>query len=433
MKEIGIIGAGISGLLTAYFLKKSGFKVSVFESASRCGGWIKSEKRDGEWLEWGPNTLMADRAWLELIQNLKLKPIFPAGNSRKRFIWKNSNRFCVPLNPLSFLFSPIISAEAKFTIFKDLIGTRRAPARDLSVSDFFRTYLHSDILDYLIEPFVRGIFSGNVDELSMEACFPKVWKGFQEKGSIVRGLFSQMKASKAGRRKMLSFEAGLEELPRALAHELGASLFLNHQVTEIKGKAGEGFEIKTSFGLYCCSAVVVTTPSGIAQSLLKSYIPSASSNFLLALPYRRVGVWNTIFERPKNFKSGFGCLVPRLEKTQLLGSLWPSEIFSQRSSGQKLVSSQFFSGQNIPEDPKIELPLLKKILGIAQDPLYSEMKNYSRAIPQFAIGHTESVKRLKESLPAGIYVAGNYLDGVGLTSVFETARETADRIYQIHR
>lgn len=417
MKEVGIVGGGISGLLAAYFLIKRGIRVKVFESTSRCGGWLSSEFVDGNLIEWGPNTLMADSQWLRLATDLNLAPLFPAPLSRARYIWKNARRFSVPMGLGSLISSSLISWAAKKSLLMDLISKRKPPTQDSSISDFCTTYLHSEILDYLVEPMVRGIFSGNVDELSMEACFPKLWRGFQKKGSIIRGLLSQ----KGPRRRMLSFPKGLEEITKALAHELGASVFLSHSVEKISFEADQRFKFQTSHGAYAFSDVILASPSMVTAELLRSHLPASSVNFMLSIPYRRVAVWNCIFKRPENFVSGFGCLIPRTEKTQTLGSLWSSEIFRERSRGDQIVASQFFSGQDIPENPEVELPLLQKILGVSEEPLYSKMKIYPKAIPQFSLGHADSVRRLRENLPSRVHLVGNYLDGVGLTSVFETA------------
>ena len=41
-KHIVVVGAGISGLCTAYWLKKRGFNVTVFETDSEPGGTMKT-------------------------------------------------------------------------------------------------------------------------------------------------------------------------------------------------------------------------------------------------------------------------------------------------------------------------------------------------------------------------------------------------------
>lgn len=53
MKKIGVIGGGISGIATAYFLNKAGFSVDLYEEAPVIGGRIGSECLEGRWLDFG--------------------------------------------------------------------------------------------------------------------------------------------------------------------------------------------------------------------------------------------------------------------------------------------------------------------------------------------------------------------------------------------
>lgn len=54
MEEIVIIGAGITGLSTAYWLKKDGFKVKILEASNQVGGNIKTEKHQNFVFDTGP-------------------------------------------------------------------------------------------------------------------------------------------------------------------------------------------------------------------------------------------------------------------------------------------------------------------------------------------------------------------------------------------
>ena len=46
-KKIVVIGAGISGLTSAYLLHKEGFDVTILESRDRVGGSIESVTENG--------------------------------------------------------------------------------------------------------------------------------------------------------------------------------------------------------------------------------------------------------------------------------------------------------------------------------------------------------------------------------------------------
>ena len=58
-KRAAVIGGGISGLCAAFYLKRAGVEVVLFEGGPRVGGNIKTEVREGFLYEHGPNSTLA--------------------------------------------------------------------------------------------------------------------------------------------------------------------------------------------------------------------------------------------------------------------------------------------------------------------------------------------------------------------------------------
>ena len=58
MKSVAIIGAGITGLTAAFYLKRQGVPVTVYEGSGRVGGVIQSIRKDGFLAEFRPNTIL---------------------------------------------------------------------------------------------------------------------------------------------------------------------------------------------------------------------------------------------------------------------------------------------------------------------------------------------------------------------------------------
>ena len=61
MKSVAIIGAGITGLTAAFYLKRQGWAVTVYEASNRVGGVIQSIRQDGYIAEYAAGNLVQNR------------------------------------------------------------------------------------------------------------------------------------------------------------------------------------------------------------------------------------------------------------------------------------------------------------------------------------------------------------------------------------
>ena len=74
MKSAAIIGAGITGLTAAFYLKRKGVPVTVYEAGARAGGVIRSSRQNGFLAESGPNTILETSPKIsELVRDLNLE------------------------------------------------------------------------------------------------------------------------------------------------------------------------------------------------------------------------------------------------------------------------------------------------------------------------------------------------------------------------
>jgi oxygen-dependent protoporphyrinogen oxidase len=229
---------------------------------------------------------------------------------------------------------------------------------------------------------------------------------------------------KKGPHGMAGFAGGMKDLVESLARSLEGRIHLGSEVLSLQKEADTWSVLRKSEESLEFDRVVVATESFHAAQLLKSLVPEESEKFLREIFYQDVAVWNCIWERPEDFETGLGCLVPTRFQQKLLGSLWPSEFFEGRAGETKLVTAQYFSGQGIPEDPLSELGFLQNLLGVGdQIPLYSSFRVFPKALPQYQLGHRQQAEKLISDLPAGLSLVGNYLGGIGLSAIIRSACE----------
>src|SRR3990167_3579047 len=95
-RDVVVIGAGISGLAAAFYLKKKGLDVSLFEKSEHVGGVIRSLHKEGYLLEEGPNTYMGlTDPVQEMVESLGLTEsmVFPQKHASKRFIFRKGKLY----------------------------------------------------------------------------------------------------------------------------------------------------------------------------------------------------------------------------------------------------------------------------------------------------------------------------------------------------
>src|ERR1700730_12604609 len=97
MQTVRVVGAGFSGLATAYYLARDGFKVRICEQSSRAGGLIKTIRTPHGLVETAANGLLNSARLEALCADIGV-PLLPTRREgRKRFIFRSKPRQ-FPLN-----------------------------------------------------------------------------------------------------------------------------------------------------------------------------------------------------------------------------------------------------------------------------------------------------------------------------------------------
>lgn len=216
-KEFAILGGGITGLTTAYYLTQfyPTAKITIYESNNRLGGWVDTEKvqvrskgkDETVVFERGPRTVAAqtntpkwdDFVLWDLIDSLGLE----------------QDVYCMPKNPgpmmRRYIYHPdhLVDVTAPVTDLNDPMGTLRAwlhaagnvlteplfkgmlpslanflrtPAesnsrplgdytlRDVSIGEYFASkFGRPDVVNNLLSALIHGVYGGDVWKLSMES------------------------------------------------------------------------------------------------------------------------------------------------------------------------------------------------------------------------------------------------------------------------
>ena len=452
--DILIIGAGLTGLTTAYTLARRGCQVTVLERMDGVGGQIQTHTEQGFVFESGPNTgtvscpevaeLMAD---LEQTSGGKCRMETAPDTSKRRLIWKGNRFHDLPSGPVSAVTTPLFTLADKFRILGEP-WRKKGANPDESVGALTRRRLGRSFVDYAVDPFLSGVYAGNPDTLITRYALPKLYRLEQDYGSFIRGSLAKMKEPKSDRdrlatKKVFSAVGGLGQMTHAMADYLGTALLTGVRevrVMPVEGgwtvtyinKVGEQQSIE-------CHQVVTTCGAYCLPELL-SFVDDSSMRQLNNLRYApvieiSVGVRDTF---GGDYRA-FGGLVPSCEQQPVLGILFPSACFTGRAPEGGALFSYFLGGVRHAElleksDDELTAVVeqcfhrMLKFPKLAKPDLIRIFR-HKRAIPQYEITSGErfdAIERLQRRY-CGLTIAGNLRDGIGMAHRIKQAVETASK------
>ena len=197
---IAILGGGISGLTSAYELKKAGKDFVLIEANATVGGKIKTLSQSGCILETGPNTVLLNNGETKkLLEELKLwdQLIFPNEEAvNQRFVLKNGKIEAIPTSIKTAFKSKLISASTLLSILSEPLKKKKNSELEESLAAFVKRRLGNQIYEDLVTPFVTGIYAGNPEKMSINYVLNVLKEAEDQYGSILKGMPKIMKAKK---------------------------------------------------------------------------------------------------------------------------------------------------------------------------------------------------------------------------------------------
>ena len=199
--RVVIIGGGISGLATAYYLAKGGASSTIIESRPRLGGVIQTEKIEGCTIEAGPDSFLSVKpAAHGPHRRTGLRDDVIGSNDHLRITYVRKGGKLVPLPDglmmmvptkiLPLLTTGLLSTGTKIRMGMELLRAPKMKPGDESVADFVREHYGQEAVDYLAEPLLSGIYGGDPRELSVTAVLPRFVELATRYGSLTRGVLA---------------------------------------------------------------------------------------------------------------------------------------------------------------------------------------------------------------------------------------------------
>lgn len=457
MKHIAVVGGGITGLTAAYYLKKEieranlPYEVTLIEASERLGGKINTVHRDGFVLERGPDSFLErKKPAVNLVKELGLMDeLVRNSTGQARVLVDNvlhnipgGSYMGIPVKEDALDGSDLISKAGKQRVKEELTIPKGPALADQSLGQFLRGRFGDELIENLVEPLLSGIYSSDIDEMSLMASFPAFYELEQSYGSVIQGLRATLPTGQAstGKRKgqFLTLRHGLETLVDRLVEELGdGRVMLNTRVEKVmKKEDGDDYDLRLNNGdSLRADAVVMTIPHSHLPRIFEGYsffaafedMPMSSvANVVLAFDESAVegGLDGTGFVVSRN--SDF-----RMTACTWTHRKWPTttpdgkallRVYVGKPSDQEIV--------NASDDQlvKIVQSELAQVMGINDEPEFIMVTRWRNVMPQYTIGHVERINKarreLSESLP-GVYLVGSSFEGVGLPDCIEQGEKAA--------
>lgn len=468
-----IIGGGIAGLAAAYELEKAragnpGVQYTLFESRDRLGGSLASETIDGSVLERGPDSFLSEKpAAAELCRELGLgADLIPSNDAARKTFIVVKNRlvalpdglmFLIPTKLLPTALTPLFSLGTKIRMGLELLHPPRPSSQDESVAALVERHFGAQTVDRLADPLLSGIYGGDASQLSARTVLPKLVEMEAEYGSLTRGMLAahkKMRAAMAARAHaagpakvpaprgiFTTLRGGLQQLVDAITARLDPlSIRLSTPVSAIQ-RLPEGWAVTSGGETAIYDAVILASQAFVAGSLLAG-VDAELGRELENIPYSSSITVNLVYEEAMlgRLPDGFGFLVPASSGRAMLACTFAHRKFLGRTAPGKAVLRAFLGGMRnealMNEPDKVLIATVRRelseilgarTLGVHIEPEVVQVNRWRRAMAQYAVGHQDRIRRIRERVAAlpGLQLIGNAYDGIGIPDCIRLGRNAA--------
>jgi protoporphyrinogen/coproporphyrinogen III oxidase len=460
--DVIIVGGGISGLATAWFLREANpsIRVLVLEAEERVGGKISSTSIGGVQVDSGPDAFLARvEGAVELAHAVGLGDDLIAPATGKAWLWSRNKLRALPeglVLGVPSRFRPLASsgilsapglARAAWGAVRGASGSCDALGEDPTVTQAIRRHLGQEVVDRLVDPLLGGINASSSDRLSLRsaaanlagpAAASRLMSALREQGvSAARGNIG-VEVGAAQRPVFLAPRTGVhalvERLRQQLADAIRSETSVSH-VSRVSAAQGGGWRVTIdgSRSLHAPS-VVMATPAFISAQLIEHDNPNLA-NELSAIRTASVALTQLTFPATVQLPTGSGMLVPRVENRFMTASSWwnqkwphlqiPGQVLLRASAGRD--GDDRFTQLDDDEVVTSLCRDLRDMLGITVPPTEARVTRWNQGFPQYDSGHAERVDRIQRALMStpGLHVTGASYNGIGIPACIRSAKVIA--------
>src|SRR5699024_3568825 len=455
MKKIAIVGGGITGLSAAFYLHKWSneqgipLEIKLYEASNHHGGKVQTVKQAGFTMERGADSFLArKKPGMKLMEDLSLEDQLYRNKTGQSYVLVHNqlhkipagSYMGIPIQEGALLASEIMSEEGKARALAEVSQPKGPSVSDQSLGQFLRRRFGNELVDHLLAPLLSGIYSSNVDDMSLMTSFPHFYEYEQKYGSIIKGLREELPERRKGTGKkegqFVSVQGGLTTVIEALEKELSSSIQKDTAIQKIHQVNGAYTLYDNHENVYNEDGVILATPHRSVSSMFEQ---TEALTTLYTIPVTSVANVVLVFNKEVIEKAldGTGFVVSRKSDVRITACTWTHEkwpaitssdkallrVYVGRPDDQEIVT---YSDQEIIEIVRGDL---QKVMNIEADPEYSMVTRWQHLMPQYTVGHKEKISQVNQAIASdfpGIFLAGASYNGVGLPDCIADGTKAAE-------
>lgn len=463
--HVVVVGAGITGLAAAHALASAvpgegrGVRVTMLEGGRTVGGKLRLGEVAGVQVDLGAEAILNRRPeGVALARSVGLADavVHPATTSAA--VWARGALRPLPPTLLGIPASIPLMRSSRVV---DETGIRRAAlergfppldvTEDVAVGRLVSRRLGRQVRDLLVEPLLGGIYAGWSDELSLHATMPAVVAAVARHGGLLAAAEATVGAAVASGSSAAGpappVFAGLQggvgrlaEEAAASARRLGVDVRTSSMVRSLERRAA-GWRVvigpANSPEAMEADAVVLACPAAPAARLLGDVAPEAAAD-LADIGYASMALVTLAFrlDSTESPLRGSGFLVPPVEGRTIKAATFSSVKWGWRSAAVAVVRcsiGRYHEEAQLQYDDAELVDMaaadLRAATGLRSAPVDAVVTRWGGALPQYAVGHLDRVRRIRERLSslAGLEMCGAALDGVGIPACVASGEAAATR------
>ncbi|WP_113928215.1 protoporphyrinogen oxidase [Bacillus sp. P14.5] len=458
-QKVVIIGGGITGLTSAYYLQKEAEKtgrpleIKLIEASHRLGGKIQTVTRDGFIIERGPDSFLERKtSAAKLSKEVGIDHDLVNNSTGKAYVLVNGELhpmpggsvMGIPTQMAPFVTTGLFSMQGKARAAADFVLPKSNVKGDQSLGQFFRRRLGDEVVENLIEPLLSGIYAGDIDKLSLMSTFPQFHQVEQKHRSLILGMKKTTPApqSKNGKKKgiFLTLTKGLQSLVDAIEERLVPdSVLKGVRVEKIEKQGNNRYSLVLNNGENLdADSVILTTPHTTIPAMFPQY---SFFDHLKSTPATSVATVAMAFPEEAIQKDidGTGFVVSRNSDYTITACTWTHKKWPHTTPAGKVLIRCYVgrAGDEAVVDlsdsqiEKIVLQDLNKIMNITMDPEFTIVSRWKDAMPQYTVGHNERLEamqsKVRNELP-GLFIAGSSFEGLGLPDCIDQGEKAVQNV-----